>query len=47
MNSSVGAYYAHPNKKAEDIGEKLANGEISEQQANLMYLADEAARKLA
>ena len=47
MNSSVGAYYAHPNKKAEDIGEKLANGEISEEQANLMYLADEAARKLA
>mgnify|MGYP006916044603 CR=1 FL=1 len=29
MNSSVGAYYAHSNKKAEDIGEKLANGEIS------------------
>ena len=47
MNSSVGAYYAHPNKKAEDILEKLANGEISEEQANLMYLADEAARKLA
>jgi len=30
MNSSVGAYYAHPNKKSENILELVDTGQITE-----------------
>jgi hypothetical protein len=33
MNSSVGAYYAHPNKKSEDILTLLEEGKITPEQA--------------
>ena len=47
MNSTVGAFYAHPNKKAEHIQQLLMLGKIDEMQAKNMILEDEKARKLA
>lgn len=47
MNSSVGAYYAHPNKKGVDVIELLEQGAITEEQAFQMFLNDEKVRKLA
>lgn len=47
MNSTVGAFYAHPNKKAQHIQQLLMLGKINEQQAKQMILEDEKARKLA
>jgi hypothetical protein len=41
MNSSVGAYYEHPNKKHKNLSMLDAEHKLAEQ------LADEKARKLA
>jgi hypothetical protein len=41
MNSSVGAYYAHPNKKHKDLSLLSREQKLAEQ------LLDEKARKLA
>ena len=47
MGSTVGMFYAHPNKKAQNIQRLLREGKISEEQAYKMILEDEKARKLA
>ena len=47
MGSTVGMFYAHPNKKAQNIQQLLKEGRINEEQAHQMILEDEKARKLA
>lgn len=47
MGSTVGMFYAHPNKKAQNIQQLLREGKINTQQAHQMILDDEKARKLA
>ena len=47
MGSTVGMFYAHPNKKAQNIQQLLKEGKINSEQAYQMILDDEKARKLA
>ena len=47
MGSTVGMFYAHPNKKAQNIQQLLKEGKINTEQARQMILEDEKARKLA
>ena len=47
MGSTVGMFYAHPNKGAQNIQKLLREGKINAEQARLMILDDEKARKLA
>ena len=47
MGSTVGMFYAHPNKKNQNIQQLLREGRINKEQAYQMILEDEKARKLA
>ena len=47
MGSTVGMFYAHPNKGAQNIQQLLREGKIDSEQARQMILDDEKARKLA
>ena len=47
MGSTVGMFYAHPNKKAKNIQQLLQTGQISTEEAHQLALADEKARKAA
>lgn len=47
MGSTVGMFYAHPNKGAQNIQQLLREGKINTEQAYQMILDDEKARKLA
>lgn len=47
MGSTVGMFYAHPNKKAKNIQQLLQTGQITPEQAHQLALADEKARKAA
>ena len=47
MGSTVGMFYAHPNKRAQNIQQLLREGKINTEQARQMILDDEKARKLA
>lgn len=47
MNSSVGAYYAHPNKKGVDTLSSYRKKEINWEKALSQFLEDEKVRKLA
>ena len=47
MGSTVGMFYAHPNKKVQNIQQLLKEGKINIEQAHQIILKDEKARKLA
>lgn len=47
MGSTVGMFYAHPNKKAKNIQQLLQSGQITPEEAHQMILEDEKARKAA
>lgn len=47
MGSTVGMFYAHPNKKAQDVQKLLREGKINTKEAHKLILEDEKARKAA